>query len=160
MKYVKGDLIKLAQAGEFNAIGHGCNCYCVMGAGIAPKIKAAFPDAYTVDAATRNITPSLKLGTYSLAKVENLFVYNLYTQKDYTIERDEFGIIPNVNYAAVRCSLVKMRESLIKLFGSYPVKIGLPKIGCGLAGGDWEIVSKIIEQELDVDFDVTIVVFD
>ena len=26
--------------------------------------------------------------------------------------------------------------------------IGLPKIGCGLAGGSWSIVSKIIRDEL------------
>ena len=24
----------------------------------------------------------------------------------------------------------------------------MPRIGCGLAGGDWEVVSKIVEEEL------------
>lgn len=28
------------------------------------------------------------------------------------------------------------------------LRIGLPKIGAGLAGGDWEISSRIIEEEL------------
>ena len=27
-------------------------------------------------------------------------------------------------------------------------RIGLPKIGAGLAGGDWEVIEKIIEEEL------------
>jgi hypothetical protein len=34
-------------------------------------------------------------------------------------------------------------------------KIGFPKIGCGLAGGDWKVVSQIIETIFD-GFDVTI----
>ena len=28
-------------------------------------------------------------------------------------------------------------------------KIGYPKIGAGLAGGDWDVIAKIIDQELD-----------
>ena len=35
IKYIKGDLIKLAQKGKFDIIAHGCNCFCTMGAGIA-----------------------------------------------------------------------------------------------------------------------------
>ena len=37
-------------------------------------------------------------------------------------------------------------------------KIGLPLIGAGLAGGDWNVIEKIIEKELK-DMDVTIVKF-
>ena len=28
-------------------------------------------------------------------------------------------------------------------------KIGYPKIGAGLAGGDWEVIEKIIDAELE-----------
>ena len=35
MKIIKGNLISLALAGEFEVIIHGCNCFCTMGAGIA-----------------------------------------------------------------------------------------------------------------------------
>ncbi len=28
-------------------------------------------------------------------------------------------------------------------------RIGYPAIGTGLAGGNWEVISKIIEEELD-----------
>jgi O-acetyl-ADP-ribose deacetylase (regulator of RNase III) len=34
--------------------------------------------------------------------------------------------------------------------------IGLPKVGAGLAGGDWSIIEKIIIKELK-DFKVTVV---
>jgi O-acetyl-ADP-ribose deacetylase (regulator of RNase III) len=38
-------------------------------------------------------------------------------------------------------------------------RIGLPQIGAGLAGGDWNIISKIIEDELKGE-DVTIVIYE
>jgi O-acetyl-ADP-ribose deacetylase (regulator of RNase III) len=40
IKYVDGDLIKLALKGEFDVIVHGCNCFCQMGAGIAPQMDS------------------------------------------------------------------------------------------------------------------------
>ena len=52
MKYIKGDLIKLALTGNFEVIAHGCNCMCTMGAGIAKTIKSEFPEAYQADCAT------------------------------------------------------------------------------------------------------------
>ena len=42
MKYVEGDLIKLAKEGIFDVITHGCNCFCTMGAGIAVPMKNNF----------------------------------------------------------------------------------------------------------------------
>ena len=38
-------------------------------------------------------------------------------------------------------------------------RIGYPLIGAGLAGGDWAVISEIIDQEL-VDVDHTLVEFD
>ena len=35
--------------------------------------------------------------------------------------------------------------------------IGLPQIGCGLAGGDWNLVKEIIQKEL-CDMNITIVI--
>jgi len=50
-----------------------------------------------------------------------------------------------------------LRMCMRKINHEFPGrKIGLPKIGCGLAGGDWNIVQGIIEDELH-DCDVTIV---
>ena len=42
INYVDGDLIKLAKEGNFDVIVHGCNCFCQMGAGIAPQMAEAF----------------------------------------------------------------------------------------------------------------------
>jgi O-acetyl-ADP-ribose deacetylase (regulator of RNase III) len=38
MKEIEGDLIDLAKRGHFDVVTHGCNCFCTMGAGIAPQM--------------------------------------------------------------------------------------------------------------------------
>lgn len=142
MKYTEGNLIELANAGEFEVIGHGCNCFLNMGAGIAKSIRKAFPEAYTTDWTTRKGDRN-KLGTFSFVDYGNLVVLNLYTQFDY-------GPGLRADYNAIR-------ECMKKIKKEYSGKrIGLPLIGCGLGGGNWEIVSKIIEEELESE-DVTIV---
>ena len=38
MNIVKGNLVTLALAGEFDVIIHGCNCFNTMGSGVAKDI--------------------------------------------------------------------------------------------------------------------------
>jgi O-acetyl-ADP-ribose deacetylase (regulator of RNase III) len=83
MKVVRGDLVKLALDGRFEVIIHGCNCQCVMGAGIAKAIKQAFPEAYNADKATVKGSRT-KLGSLSTVTVERgdrrITIVNGYTQ--------------------------------------------------------------------------------
>ncbi len=150
MEYIKGDLIKLALAGNFEVIAHGCNCMCHMGAGIAKTIKSEFPQAYTADCATEK-GDNNKLGTCTFAtcKVENgvCDVVNAYTQYHWRGK----GVL--VNYDAIRSCMRWLKENYSGK------KIGLPKIGAGLAKGDWNIIESIIAEELK-DQDVTIVLFE
>ena len=39
MKIISGNLITLALEGHFDVIVHGCNCFGVMGAGIAAQMQ-------------------------------------------------------------------------------------------------------------------------
>lgn len=149
MKTLPGDLIHLAKNDEFDLIVHGCNCFCTMGAGIAKGIKAAFPTAFEADLATAR-GDRAKLGTCTFGEVDRngspLVVVNAYTQFDYR------GSGPKVDYDAVRSCFRWIKEQ-------YPGKrIGLPKIGAGLAGGDWARIAAIIEEELPGE-DVTVVEF-
>ena len=39
---IKGDLIELAKAGEFDVIAHGCNCFNAQKSGIARQMAEEF----------------------------------------------------------------------------------------------------------------------
>ncbi len=134
MKYTSGDLIYLAKMGMFDIIVHGCNCFNSMGSGIAATIRKEFPEAYSVDLATKPGDRS-KLGTYTSAKVGDLLIVNAYTQ--YNFSRNEFGDLFEYESFA---------EVLHKLAEDFPTaSFGLPKIGCGIAHGDEAAIMKIIE---------------
>ena len=133
-----GDLITLALAGEFDVIIHGCNCRHTMGAGIAKQIKAQFPAAYAADCATPK--GASKLGQISSATVDcngrELIIVNAYTQDNWRGS----GVL--ADYEAIRAA---MRQVKAQFAGK---RIGYPKIGAGLARGDWATIAQIIDEEL------------
>jgi O-acetyl-ADP-ribose deacetylase (regulator of RNase III) len=139
MKILEGDLVELAKQGEFDVIVHGCNCFCTMGAGIAKQIKLTFPKAYQADLKTTKGKQD-KLGEISWAEVEiklqKIIVVNAYTQFDWR------GKGKKADYEAIRIAFQKIKE---QFSGK---SIGYPAIGAGLAGGDWNVISKIIAEEL------------
>lgn len=164
-KEIKGDLIKLALEGEFDVIAHGCNCFCTMKSGIAPQMATAFGcDKYprevdflkgdinklgSIDVQKRSIQLCYqeKLTTVPISGV--LIVINAYTQ--YYYGRNSPGCNQPLDYSALTLCLRKINH-IFK--GKH---IGLPQIGCGLAGGDWNKVKEIIQKEL-CDMNITIVI--
>ena len=138
MQTRSGDLIALAIAGEFDVIIHGCNCQHTMGAGIAKQIKARFPAAFAADCATPK--GASKLGQISTAQVDcnghPLVIVNAYTQNHWRGK----GVL--ADYAAIRAAMQQVKA---RFSGK---RIGYPKIGAGLAGGDWATIAQIIDEEL------------
>lgn len=146
-----GDLIHLAKMGTFDVICHGANCKSVMGGGIAPKMAAAFGcNEFPMELLGTDIN---KLGCidykpfYMLEGDTQFTVVNAYTQFDYGTYKI------NLDYEALTLCLRKMNSEFEGMH------IGLPQIGCGLAGGDWNRVKEIIQRELK-DCIVTIVIFE
>jgi len=139
MNIVQGDLIKLALEGRFEVIVHGCNCLCRMGRGVAKDIRATFPEAYAVDQDTAQGDRS-KLGSYTSVKVErnstSITILNPYTQYSHTGD----GVL--VDYAAVKNVFDRIKHEYSGL------RIGYPKIGAGLARGDWNTIVGIIAHAL------------
>jgi O-acetyl-ADP-ribose deacetylase (regulator of RNase III) len=163
---IDGDLIVLAKEGKFDVIGHGCNCLSTMGAGIAPQMARAFGcDKFemerwgptieklgNVDFQTmvlgENSIWSLWDGDNKLNEPE-LAVCNLYTQYSYGRNHKD-GVSNPIDYEALTLCMRKMN---VLFKGKH---IGLPRIGAGLAGGEWEVIKFIIQDELS-DCKVTIV---
>jgi len=152
-----GDLITLAKNGEFDVIGHGCNCFCAMGRGIAPQMAEAF-GCHQFKLETKSTSGDInKLGQIDwevktvisadgFFDINNhqLIVVNIYSQ--YTPN----AIMKPLDYEALTLGLRKVNF----LFSAK--KVGLPMIGAGLAGGNWNRIKEIIKTEL-TDCDVTIV---
>ena len=139
MRTVRGDLLDLVRQGAFDVIVHGCNCQCQMGKGIALAIRQQFPEAYAADRATEKGSRE-KLGSFSAATIKrdgrSFVVVNAYTQFDWR------GAGVKADYDAIRQAMRAVAEQ----FGD--CRIGYPKIGAGLAGGDWSVISAIIDDEL------------
>jgi O-acetyl-ADP-ribose deacetylase (regulator of RNase III) len=164
---VEGDLIKLALQAKFDVIAHGCNCLSNMGAGLAPHMAIIFGcDRFPMENQGANIN---KLGcidyrTFILGKggiwdanldenVHNdptLIVVNAYTQHRYGRNHADGDKKP-LDYEALTLCMRKMNTVFS---GKH---IGLPKIGAGLAGGDWNKIKNIIKTELK-DCKVTVVI--
>ena len=66
LKHTKGNLLDLAEAGDFDIIVQGCNCFCAMGSGIAKEIRNRYPEAWQVDYDTE-MGDMFKLGTFTSA---------------------------------------------------------------------------------------------
>ena len=135
LKHTKGNLLDLAEAGAFDIIVQGCNCFNTMGGGIAREIRERYPVVASVDMETVK-GDYRKLGTWTEcdAGEKNRFtVINAYTQYNMSRGTDVF------EYTAFQLILEKLAFV-------YPGKrFGLPYIGCGLAGGEQETIVDMID---------------
>lgn len=132
----------MAVAGDFDVIVHGCNCHVKMGAGIAKQIRSQFPEAYYEDQAfaKKFDRPEDKLGYISYVHVprsdgSEFVIVNAYTQ---------------IHPGKGSLSYEALAQCFDRIRNQFPAaRIGYPAIGAGLAGGDWNVISEIIENSLD-----------
>jgi O-acetyl-ADP-ribose deacetylase (regulator of RNase III) len=166
INYTDGDLITLAKAGKFDVIAHGCNCHSTMGAGIAPQMAKAFGcDRFEMEMWGSDVNKlgnidyqTFVLGEKAIWSLEDamnnrnepeLTVVNAYTQFNYGRNHSDGDARP-FNYEAFTLCMKKMNIVFADKH------IGMPKIGAGLAGGNWNRIEHIINTELK-DCQVTIV---
>jgi O-acetyl-ADP-ribose deacetylase (regulator of RNase III) len=147
---ISGDLLELAEYGEFDIIVQGCNCFNTMGSGIAKQIADRYPNARAADQATTKGDIN-KLGTYTMASSHHssdreaeFVIVNAYTQFDYNrpgvYKTDKF------EYTAFKTILRKLSHK----YGES--RFGFPLIGMGLAGGrPQEIINILQEFALDIE---------
>jgi O-acetyl-ADP-ribose deacetylase (regulator of RNase III) len=157
IEYIKGDLLKT----DAKIIVHGCNARGVMGSGVALAIKNKWPWAYETyrEAYETRQDPRwdgdmlLPLGDiYPAANVfDGKVVVNAITQRNYGRDGKKYA-----SYDAIDECMRKIatKFSTPKGPATNPV-IAMPKIGCGLGGGVWEIVQPIIYFHLQ-DFHVKV----
>lgn len=133
--YVNADLIDSFIHNDMDAMVHGCNCFHLMGAGIAKSVAEKLPEAYEVDKKYTQYGDWEKLGTYSSCEYSFGTVINAYTQYTPGFVRPKQQLYDNI-------------KSVFKLINeNFSGKvIGIPKIGAGIAGGEWDKIAKIINE--------------
>jgi len=147
-EYIKGSILDAPQ----KYIAHGVNCQNVMGSGVARVLFKEYPQVkvnYHRDCSYReskNCTKQKYLGHWHVGYAESpngKMIFNLFTQEYYGYDNKKY-----VSYDA----LYDVFRSLKKQ--NWINEIAIPKIGCGLAGGNWDIVSRIIDDATGDDLDV------
>lgn len=126
MKIIKGNLLDLADEGNFDIIVHGCNCHNTMGSGIARQIAERYPQAYAADCATVKGDYN-KLGTFTKSATHKFVIVNAYTQYNYNKQHHKEDLFEYISFALIL-------QKLVHTVGD--CRFGFPMIGMGLAGGD------------------------
>lgn len=148
--YHVGDIFEAMRKGKHQFMAHGCNCQNAMGSGIAPFVRKECPEAYEADQGTKR-GDIKKLGTMTSGMVSyegvpfSSVYLNWYTQFDYSHW---------VNHEPLSYDAV---NTCAKIFGQVARNqrmaehgFCMPLIGAGLAGGDWNIISLMIKNRIDV----------
>lgn len=123
--------------GNENIICHQVNMMGVMGAGLAKQIRIMYPEVYE-DYRWYLRNNKVLLGDIHYTKIGNdKYIFHLFCQNDYGTDKRY------TNYEAMSLCLAEVAN--ISKERNY--RVALPYgLGCGLGGGDWSIVRKIIDN--------------
>ncbi|MBW4619270.1 MAG: macro domain-containing protein [Cyanosarcina radialis HA8281-LM2] len=141
IQYLIGDATNPIGEGK-KLIVHICNGVGTWGAGFVLALSKKWQEPEREYRAWYKSGNDFALGKTQFVRVEdNIFVANLIGQSG--IRRQKSGS-PPVRYAAIETGLIEVA----RFTNSHRASIHMPRIGCGLAGGDWQIIEKIIDRTL------------
>lgn len=120
---------------------HGCNALGVMGAGVARGVAAKFPAAFNVY--RESLHAGNNLGTISVAQVDtSMWIVNAITQSS-------VGGGKQIDDSAIMWCFRKVSEFADIVDPARNIPIRFPKIGAGLGGGDWGVISANLNFVID-----------
>ncbi len=136
LRIINGDVTE----SDADYICHQVNCRNVMGAGVAKAISEKFPAVKKEYHKLCNSVsqPSRLLGQIQIVKVSPFTsVVNIFGQLNYGR-----GAV-NTDYEALATAFKELNRI------AHGKTVAMPyKIGCGLAGGSWEVVESLILDTL------------
>ena len=143
INYVVGDATA-PQGEDKKIICHICNDRGAWGAGfvLALSNKWRYPeDRYRA-------MPSYALGSAMVLEVEpDVYVANMIAQHGVKPDAND---TPPIRYLALTDALYKVNT----IANEMGATLHMPRIGCGLAGGDWRAVETVIKKVVTVDVTV------
>lgn len=137
VEYANGDITEV----KHGIICHQVNCALVMGAGLAKQLRRKWPQVYNI---YKNIPVPLeqRLGHCQMIKINTgLYVANLFGQFGYNSH------IMCTSYEALGQAIQGLNEWHKGCYATLPIYIPY-KMGCGLAGGNWDTVQSILFNNL------------
>jgi len=143
VRYIEGDLF----AGQETVVIHGCNAKGAFGSGFAGKVKSRYPDAAKAYYGSHREN-GLVLGSVIWAGCGDRIIGNCITQPTYGRDRKR-----HISYDALRTCMRTVNLAASEGIPGTTAENGfgavaMPMIGADLGGGDWKIISRIIEEEL------------
>lgn len=123
---------------------HGCNAQGVMGSGFAKELRSRYPDAYT-EYRNTFLNKGLALGdVVCYIPTDNLVIANAITQVNYGYDGKKY-----VSYDAIDTAFTEIEDMASTLVQyQHSVEVHFPLLGAGLAGGNWDVISQIIDTRL------------
>lgn len=138
--YVTGDATEPIGEGK-KIIAHICNDQGGWGAGfvLALSNKWKEPEEHYREAFAKG---EIKMGTVQVVKTAtpNIDVVNMVAQHSYKTKDNPLPL----SYETLQVCLSKLRYVATYLHAT----VHMPRIGCGLAGGDWKMVEQMIQTEI------------
>lgn len=155
-------------ANEPMVIMHVCNDQGAWGAGFSGALSRKWPEVERI----YRSRPSYILGQISdLVEVSlgTIWVCNLVAQHGFQEYNWKAGAGPRWRHPYVRYWAIRkgLRALSVQILGALPwgpepnqwASVHCPRLGCGLAGGLWEEIEPILQEEL-VDRGIKVVVYD
>jgi len=156
ISYITGDATNPIGQGN-KIICHVCNDIGLWGKGfvLALSKKWTAPQQQFLNWYKGRTNNSFELGQAHFVKVETspdgIWVANMIGQ--HKVRSSKTG--PPIRYEAVEKCLEAVRQKA----KNWEASIHMPRIGCGLAGGEWTEIEAIIIKQLSV-YDVPVFVYD
>lgn len=152
IQYTKGDATA-PQSENNKIIVHICNDIGGWGKGFVMAISKRWKKPENQYREWFKSKDGFELGKVQFVQVEeDLWIANLIGQ--HKINKDENGNAP-IRYDAIEDGL----KEVASFAKENNASVHMPRIGCGLAGGKWEMIEPIILQRLSNN-DVEVVVYD
>ena len=156
--YVTGDATRPQGDGNM-LIAHICNNIGAWGSGfvVALSRRSTLPEqAYRLwHTEQPDYYEPFDLGNIQLAGFthSHVLVANMIAQRGI---RHSASAPPAVDYVALRGCLNKLGEKA----NAWGASVHMPRIGCGLGGGEWSIVEEAILESLTDIYGVSVTVYD